>query len=323
MNPGSMTALERLQQRARRAQRRIIFPEHDDPRTTEAIVRLIGEGLCQPIVLQPATGIADSCEIFQRRADATEWFERAVKSLSQRLQGRNIGVGTTRNHLRRNPLLLAAVLVHIGYADAGIAGADVPSARVLMACRRGIGLAPGSTLLSSIFLIDHPLGLMSFGDCAVNPNPGPQELAHIAIDSAATHRQLTAEEPRVALLSFSTHGSAQHADVSKVRAAVALVRELAPYLAVDGELQADAALVPAVAGAKASGSPVAGRANVLIFPDLDAGNIGYKLVQRLGGAVATGPVLQGLNQPWMDLSRGCSVDDIINATVVASALVKE
>ena len=327
-----MSLTEMIREKAKTTVKTIVLPEGDEKRTVLAAAFVKKAGIAEPVLLgnpeeiekaAEACGadISGICVIDPENSEKAEGYAAALYELRK---AKGMTEALARETVR-DPMYYGIMMVKTGDADGLVSGAVHSTGDMLRPALQIIKTKPGMKVVSSSFLMDCPNkalgenGLLVYADCVVMPNPTAEELASIAIAAAETAKKLCGiEEPRVALLSFSTKGSAKHELVSKVQEATRIAHEQAPELLLDGELQFDAALVPEVAASKAPGSPVAGKANVLVFPDLQAGNIGYKITQRIGGASCFA-VLQGLAKPCNDLSRGCSVDDIID-TVAATAV---
>jgi phosphate acetyltransferase len=326
-----MTLLERLKQKALANPRKIVLPEGEEPRTVKAAAIITAEKLAHVTLVGNRAKIeavakeqgADVSAVPSIDPETSPKFEEYAQAYCEARKAKGMTIEEARK-IMRDTVFYGTMMVHKGEADGLVSGALHSTGDTIRPALQFIKTKPGISLVSSIFIMIVPnceygdAGTFIFADCAVVPNPTDKEMAEIAIASAETGRILTGIEPKVAMLSFSTYGSAKHELVDKVKSAVAIAKAQAPHLLIDGELQADAAIIPKVGKSKAPGSAIAGQANVLVFPDLQSGNIAYKLVERLAKAQAIGPFLQGLNKPVNDLSRGCSVEDIVNVTMITS-----
>lgn len=307
---------------------RVAFPDAEDKRTLEASVILKNNKMAIPVLVgdpEKICKVADENEIDISGIEIQNPLDSPFKSkFDEMLYQKRKSKGMTPEQASAamcDPLYFAGMLLETNEVKVVVAGNVSSTGNVLRASIHTVGVAPGISIVSSYFIMALQDGrLLCFADCAVNPDPTPEQLADIAISSARNFGAVAGVTPKVAMLSFSTKGSAEHPLVEKVQTAAKIVAEKAPDIESDGELQLDAAIIPSIGERKSPGSKVAGHANVLVFPDLNAGNIGYKLVQRLAGAEAVGPIVQGLAKPYCDLSRGCSTDDMVNVAVICSLM---
>ncbi|MDR3611188.1 MAG: phosphate acetyltransferase [Ignavibacteriaceae bacterium] len=319
--------LDKIKENASKRRKTVVLPESHDERILRAAELLLKYKIASVITLGNEEKIWSDTKKFGLELsgiriinpEKSELLSDYVNIFYNKRKHKGVTIESAREILKRD-LFFAAMMVKEGMADGSVAGSFASTGDVMRAGIQCIGMPEGISVVSSFFLMIFPEQTYSFADCAVVPNPDANQLADIAVSTADNHKKLTGEKPYVAMLSFSTKGSATHELTEKVIEATRIAKGKRPDLQIDGELQFDAAIVDSVGKKKAPGSNVAGRANVLVFPDLNAGNIGYKIAQRLGKAEAVGPIVQGLIKPFFDLSRGCSVDDIVNTSAIATLM---
>ncbi|MDT3741396.1 MAG: phosphate acetyltransferase [Candidatus Kapabacteria bacterium] len=320
--------IEQMRQKAKAVNALVAFPDAEDLRTLKASEYLLKENIARPVLVGNPVRIISVAAENNVDLKGIEIFNPADSNLHDEFANilfeRRKAKGMTIDEAHetvRDPLYFAGFLLDTNRVGVVVGGNVSSTGNIMRAAIYTVGVAPGISIVSSFFIMTFPDKLYCFADCAVNPDPNPAQLCDIAISSATNFQAITGIEPKVAMLSFSTNGSAEHDLVTKVRTAAMMLKEKAPHIPSDGEMQLDAAIIQAIGGKKFPGSKVAGNANVLVFPDLNAGNIGYKLTERLAGAEAVGPIVQGLKKPYCDLSRGCSTDDMITVAAICSLMV--
>lgn len=320
--------IEQMRQKAKAVNALVAFPDAEDVRTLKASEYLLKENIARPVLVGNPVKIMSVAAENNVDLKGIEIFNPADSNLHDEFANilfeRRKAKGMTIDEAHetvRDPLYFAGFLLDTKRVGVVVGGNVSSTGNIMRAAIYTVGVAPGISIVSSFFIMTFPDKLYCFADCAVNPDPNPAQLCDIAISSATNFQAITGIEPKVAMLSFSTNGSAEHDLVTKVRTAAMMLKEKAPHIPSDGEMQLDAAIIPAIGNKKFPGSKVAGNANVLVFPDLNAGNIGYKLTERLAGAEAVGPIVQGLKKPYCDLSRGCSTDDMITVAAICSLMI--